>query len=103
MTRRESESLDTATYRKFVHGGKQPTIYFRRDAAGHEIDLIVEVGPNLIPVEVKSGRTVASDFFDAPAYWAGLPGNPQSPAVLAYSGDQCFRRSGAVVYPWFAV
>jgi hypothetical protein len=90
-------------YKNFLHCGEQPHLYFWRDSAGHEIDVIVESGASLIPVEIKSAQTVASDFFDILAYWRKVSGGPDTPAVLIYGGDQSFRRSGVLVYPWFAL
>lgn len=90
-------------HKNFVHRGEQPGLYFWRDAAGHEIDIIIDMGARLIPVETKSAQTEASDFFDTLTYWRELSGNPNAPAALIYGGDQSFRRSGVAVYPWFAL
>ena len=39
-------------------------LYFWRDSAGNEIDLLVELGPDSVfPVECKAGQTVADDWF----------------------------------------
>ena len=56
-------------HKNFTHRGEQPGIHFWRDAAGHEVDIIIDMGDRLIPVETKSAQTVASDFFDGLAYW----------------------------------
>ena len=37
------------------------TKFFWRDATGHEIDVLIDTGEWVIPVEVKSGQTVAGD------------------------------------------
>ena len=36
-------------------------LYFWRDASGHEVDVLIDLGSRLIPVEVKSGVTVPAD------------------------------------------
>ena len=41
---------------------RTPPIYFWRDQTGHEIDLLIEEGTTLFPVEIKSGATVAGDM-----------------------------------------
>lgn len=48
--------------KRAMHGGKTPDLYFWRDSAGNEVDLILDRGTRLIPVEIKSGRTVSWDF-----------------------------------------
>jgi len=90
-------------YKNFVHRGQAPTLYFWRDAAGHELDFLIDQGSHLLAVEAKSARTVASDFFDAIGYWRRLSRRPRVPAALIYAGDQPFRRQGVVVHPWFAL
>ncbi|HPQ72191.1 MAG TPA: ATP-binding protein [bacterium] len=90
-------------YKNIVHRGEQVGLFFWRDAAGHEVDVIIDLGTTLTPVEVKSGQTVASDFFDNLQYWRKLSGDENAPAALVYGGDQSFKRSGAFVYPWFAL
>ena len=90
-------------HKNFTHRGEQPGIHFWRDAAGHEVDIIIDMGDRLIPVETKSAQTVASDFFDGLAYWRKLSGNPDAPAALVYGGDRSIKRSGVDVRPWFAL
>jgi len=90
-------------YKNFTHRGEQPSLFFWRDAAGHEVDILIDQGNSLIPLEVKSGQTVASDFFDNLRYWLHLSGKQSAPAALVYGGEQSSKRSGSVVYPWFAL
>lgn len=90
-------------YKNFMNRGKQPSLYYWRDSAGHEIDIIVDLGILRIPIEIKSGQTVSSDFFDMLMYWRNLAGDPDVPAALVYGGNQSFTRSKIVVYPWFAL
>jgi len=90
-------------YKNFLHRGEQPRLYFWRDVSGHEIDIVIETGTRLIPVETKSAKTVASDFFDNLAYWRDLVGKEAGQAALIYGGDEAFKRSDTVVYPWFTL
>ncbi|MFH1422473.1 MAG: ATP-binding protein [Planctomycetota bacterium] len=87
--------------KNFMHRGEQPNLYFWRDSAGHEVDIVIDVGEHLIPIEVKSAQTIASDFFNTLSYWRSISDNEKSPAVLVYGGEQSYKRSGVVVYPWF--
>jgi len=90
-------------YKNFLHRGEQPSLYFWRDSTGHEIDIIIDLGMRLIPVEIKSAQTVVSDFFDNLNYWRKISGDETAPCVLFYGGDQPFKRSGVSVYPWFVI
>jgi len=89
--------------KNFLHRGELPGLHFWRDAAGHEVDILVDTGRSLIPIEIKSAQTVASDFFDGLDYWRGLTGKPDGPAALVYGGDRSFKQSGVAVYPWFVL
>jgi hypothetical protein len=44
-------------FRTLNHQGKEPQIYFWRTSAGSEVDLVVDNGMNLIPIEVKLSTT----------------------------------------------
>lgn len=81
----------------------QPGLHFWRDAAGHEVDFLVELGTRRVPVEAKSAQTLADDFLDGIQYWQALCRQPEGPAALVYGGDKAFKRSGVAVVPWFAV
>ena len=86
--------------KNYLHRGKEPDLYFWRDSTGHEIDVLIEQGEQLIPVEIKSSQTIVEDFFTSFHYWRDLVSDPGSPAALVYGGDRTFRRSRVVVYSW---
>ena len=81
-------------------GGQEPPLYFWRDSTGHEIDVVIDKGLDLVPLEIKSGKTVASDFFKGLDYWKKLSGDSEKPGALIYGGDRSYRRKGAMVYAW---
>ncbi len=89
--------------KNFMHRGEQPPLYFWRDSQGHEIDVVVELGDGLLPIEIKSGQTVAGDFFDNLHFYRRLAGESAKGAVLVYGGTRAFQRSGVNVIPWFAL
>ena len=88
--------------KNFLHRGLQPDVYFWRDSSGHEVDLIVEMGRDLIPVEIKSGQTFSSDFLAGLKYWRSLGPNEDAPAALVYGGDESYTRDGMAVTSWRA-
>jgi len=83
-----------------LNRGDEPDLSFWRDSTGHEIDIVIEEAGEAVALEVKSGATVASDFFSGLRYWRGLVGDPLAPAALVYGGDRSFRREGITVYRW---
>ena len=66
--------------------GKEINLYYWRDKTGHEIDLIVDNFPELMPIEIKSGKTINTEFFKNLKYWMNLSGVSQ--AKLLYGGTQ---------------
>ena len=87
--------------KNYYNRGIDPRLYHWRDATGHEIDLLVDVGGRQIPVEVKSGSTIGSDFLDSLKWWTALPGNANEGGVLVHGGSEAALRSGFVLRPWF--
>jgi predicted AAA+ superfamily ATPase len=86
--------------KNFLNRGLEPDLYFWRDSTGHEVDLIVEQGGELIPVEVKSGQTFVQDFLDSLRFWRTLGANADSPAALVYGGSSSYMREGVAVLSW---
>lgn len=84
----------------YYHGGREPEVYFWRDSRGHEIDFVVDRGATQIPIEAKSGETIARDFFRGLEYWQLLPGQQESRPVLVYGGSTSTIRNNCAVYAW---
>jgi predicted AAA+ superfamily ATPase len=83
--------------------GREPNLYFWRDKTGHEVDCIIEKAMELIPVDIKSGKTISSDFFDGIDYWCELSGNKPEASFLIYGGDEDQKRSKGNVLGWRSV
>ncbi len=80
--------------------GETPAVGFLRDKEGHEVDAVVEHAGRLHAIEIKSGQTVASDFFDNLDFWRGqLPDTAITP-WLVYGGTQAQSRERGAVVPW---
>jgi len=84
----------------FLHQGKEPDLYFWRDSTGHEIDAVIDQGSERVAIEIKSGETVAADFFAGIDFWRKVVGNPAAPAALVIGGDRSYRQRGVQVYSW---
>ena len=87
--------------------GLPAQLFFYRDRRGLEVDAVVDRATELIAVEIKSGQTVADDFFTALQAFAEVIGARKSPPkvtrVVVYGGDRPQRRSTASVVPWGAI
>ena len=89
------------------HKGLEPRTSFYRDVKRLEVDLLVELGQRLLAIEIKSARTLASDFFHALDDFVTLLGEispeRQVEPMLVYGGDQTQKRSRGTVVPWHQV
>ena len=84
-----------------LNRGLPGNLYFWRDNVGHEIDLLLPAGPDRwIPLEIKSGQTVASDWFDGLRRWTGMAGSFAGDPILVYGGDRPAQGHGVTVHPW---
>ncbi|MFP4511064.1 MAG: ATP-binding protein [Spirochaetaceae bacterium] len=91
------------TVKAFTHHRLKPPVFFWRDQTGHEIDLLVEIGGQLYPVEIKSGQTVSGGMFDTLQWWCAQSGTTLKSAALVYGGNDTFTRKEIAVRPWFSV
>lgn len=80
--------------------GRIPQIYFWRDNHGHEVDCLLEQGERLIPIEIKAGRTVSSDYFSELVYWSKLANIDPSLGYIVYAGLAGQRSKHGQVVPW---
>ncbi len=88
--------------KKFTNNGITPPLFYWRDKTGHEIDVIVDNAGKITPIEIKSGKTINTDFFKHLKYWNNLSKNQS--AILIYSGDQEQKRSdGTIVTNWHTI
>ena len=77
--------------------GYRSNLSFFRDARGLECDLLYENGNRIGAIEIKSGATIASDYFDALNRVAKLLPQVSVQAVVYGGVDRQSRRDGEVV------
>lgn len=62
------------------------SIYFYRDSNGNEIDMVIDTGSRLIPVEIKSSATFNDSYFRGFDYWRSYI-DESAKGFVIYSGD----------------
>lgn len=80
--------------------GEHPAVHFWRDKEGHEVDAVVESGATWHAIEIKAGRTVATDFFDGLDFWRRQTKGASVRPWLVYGGDTAQTRERGTVVPW---
>ncbi|MDO9244127.1 MAG: ATP-binding protein [Rhodocyclaceae bacterium] len=97
------ENLIVIEYlKRRYNAGLASNLFFWRDNIGHEVDLLLDEGETLRPIEVKSGQTIGSEHFDGLRTWQRYAGAAAGPPALVYAGDDGYTRSGIQVVPWNA-
>lgn len=88
-------------YKAFAHRGEVPPLHFWRDSTGHEVDVVIDTGRSLVPVEIKSGETIDPSFFDGLKYFISLGSPALKTGVLIHGGEALYRRDQFVIRPWY--
>ncbi len=74
----------------FYNIRRTPPIYFWRDSSGNEVDCIVEVGHQIMPIEIKASQTFSQDFYKGFKYLKEVVGDRMAPGIVIYAGDMPF-------------
>ncbi len=80
--------------------GLASNLYFWRNNTGDEIDVVIEQGDKLMPVEIKSGQTFNADFLTGINKWMKLAGNATLIPQLIYGGSENMTRNSVEVRSW---
>jgi len=90
---------ELAKYR--LNAGDRPNLYFWRDVGGHEIDCLLERSLQLIPIEIKSGMTVNTRYFNALDDWNKITGQDAgTSAYVVYAGENNQKWPSGQVTSW---
>lgn len=88
--------------KKIYNQGGEPSLYFWRDATGHECDLVEDRGAHLFPGEIKSAMTFQSGFLTNMEFLNRLQKTKQSDCLgeLIYGGKESFVFKGYQIKSW---
>jgi predicted AAA+ superfamily ATPase len=89
-------------YKRICHIAEIPPLYFWRDKTGNEIDLVVDFGNKLFPVEIKASRTYSASFKDNIVKWLELKGNTQAEGLILFNGEGVMGSQSSIpAAPWW--
>jgi hypothetical protein len=95
------ENMMVAEYVKQMHHRNDlKDIWFWRDAAGHEVDLLVQESMSMEIIEIKSTQTIMSNLFKGLEYFAQHGNYPALVKKMIYAGDVSQKRTVADVVSW---
>lgn len=103
--------VESLKYR--LNRGKRSNMTFYRDGKGNEVDLVLEIGPDAFPIEIKAGATIATDYFKGlRSFEKVVPplenrGADRSSVTagsgLVYGGTEKQSRGSTLIYPFNAI
>lgn len=100
------ESLIISDTKKwFYNHGEDPRVYFWRDKTGNEIDCIIDTVKEIIPIEIKSSRTVSTRFYDGLNYFQKLkiPNKKLSEGYVVFAANKETYFSEGRLMSWQAI
>ena len=87
-------------YKQYYNLGIEPALYYWRDQNGRvEIDCLIDLGIKLVPLEIKSGETIISDFFNSIRNWSEIAKSNPEDGYIIYAGNSQQSRSTGTVIP----
>ena len=89
----------TEFYKNAINGNVKQNLFFWRDASHNEVDVIVEMGSKIEAIEIKSGKTINTNFFKGLDYFSKQRLNKEKIGLnLVYGGIEIQKRTDANVY-----
>lgn len=79
--------------------GRKNAVTFYRDSRGNEVDMILESGQEIFPIEVKAGETIVDDYFRGLKHFSRVSGESPYGCGLIYGGKDVQQRSNYLIYP----
>jgi hypothetical protein len=89
----------TETLKYRFNRGRKNAVTFYRDSRGNEVDMILESGRDVFPVEVKAGATIAADFFKGLTHFSRLIETLPFGGGLLYGGRETRQQGSFRVCP----
>lgn len=68
--------------------GKDPRLYFYRDVSGKEVDLLLQRGSRLVPIEIKNSQTFSPSFLEGLNYFHAQAPKKATSGALIYQGQK---------------
>ena len=84
---------------RFNHG-KLADLFFWRDSNGNEVDIIAEQGTKLMPLEIKSGKTLSIESTKGLKKYISIARNSVVVPTLIYNCDDSFKQQDMQITSW---
>lgn len=97
------ENMMVSEYIKRIYhkNDLQSEVWFWRDTAGNEVDLLIQKPKSVEVLEIKATQTIMPDLFKGLNYFENLAEYDNLKKTLVYGGNEYQQRSVGSVVPWF--
>jgi len=82
------------------NSGLNSNLYFWRDKLGNEVDILLDYADKISTIELKSGATIANDYFDGLKYYKQLSKASTGGMYVIYGGKQNQIRENIHIFGW---
>ncbi|MBM4355079.1 MAG: ATP-binding protein [Deltaproteobacteria bacterium] len=89
----------TETLKAGANLGHVPQMFFVRDAAGNEVDLLASVKGRTVAIEAKSGETAIPAMFKGISWWREHS-ELDAAGIVTYGGGRTLPLAGGKAIPW---
>jgi predicted AAA+ superfamily ATPase len=79
--------------------GRKSNLHFYRNGKGSEVDLILEIGADVFPIEIKAGETITPDYFKGLKHFMKIMPDLRWGTGVIYGGRERQVRSDTRIYP----
>ena len=94
------ENMVILEIKKYLQNTGNPSqLFFFRDSNGNEVDLIIDHGDKITPVEIKSSATFSPDFLKGISYWQNLT-KKNNPGLIIYNGSDTLNSHAYSIDKW---
>lgn len=80
---------------------RESNLFFFRDHVGNEVDVILDYGEKLVPIEIKLSQTMSAHFLNGINYYRRTSKQPDVTSFLIYGGDFTHKEHGVFVYSFY--
>ncbi|MEA3347797.1 MAG: ATP-binding protein [Pseudomonadota bacterium] len=80
--------------------GERPDLFFWRDSNGNEVDVIFEQRGKLMPLEIKSGKTISKESTTGLKKWLSLTNNEGTSPTFIYGGEESYKYNDIQITSW---
>jgi len=80
--------------------GEKADLFFWRDSNGNEVDVIAEQSGRLVPLEIKSGKTLSTDSTRGLTKYMSLAAQDAISPTLIYGGSDSYKKQDIYLSSW---